>query len=111
MTSLRDVIAEALNSAHEDPGEEFESLRKSYRHDGHRFNGACYVCRGDVGVLADRIPGRVGLQPLATADPDRQVGGDRLLLPGGHFHPKWEHPGWGSRGPLSALGCKPRADA
>jgi hypothetical protein len=55
MTSLKDVIAEALNSAHEDPGEEFESLRKSYRHDGHKFNGACFVCRGDVPELAERI--------------------------------------------------------
>lgn len=53
--SLFDVIAEALNSAHEDPGDEFASLRESYRHDGHRFNGACYVCRGDVGELAERV--------------------------------------------------------
>lgn len=55
MTSIKDVITEALNSAHEDPGDEFESLRKSYRHDGHRFNGACFVCRGDVPELAERI--------------------------------------------------------
>jgi hypothetical protein len=55
MTSLKDVIAEALNSAHEDPGDEFDSLRKSYRHDGHKFNGACFVCRGDVAELAERI--------------------------------------------------------
>ena len=59
MKSLRDEIAEVLNTAHEAPHEDHPALVKAYRHDGHDYHGACYVCRGDVNELADRVRDRL----------------------------------------------------
>lgn len=54
MTSLTDVIAEALNSAYPESNDDGD-LRKWNRHDGHKYYAACYVCRGDVPELARRV--------------------------------------------------------
>lgn len=56
--SLRDVIAEALNTAIEprdDDAEREPVIRDAARHDRHRYHGRCYVCRGDVTAMADAV--------------------------------------------------------
>lgn len=50
--ALRERITEAFNTAYEPLGEGGD---KSFRHDGHQFFGACFVCRGDVPQLVDRV--------------------------------------------------------
>lgn len=62
----RTQIVEALNSAYVDPGDEYASLRETSRHDGHQFCASCYVCRGDVDKLADRIMSTVVIPLLST---------------------------------------------
>lgn len=62
----RAQIVEALNSAYIDPGDQFAQLRESSRHDGHQFSGGCYVCRGDVDKLADRVMSEVVVPLLST---------------------------------------------
>lgn len=59
-------VVEALNSAYIDPGDQYADLRATERHDGHQFSAACYVCRGDVDKLADRIMSQVVVPLLST---------------------------------------------
>lgn len=62
----RAKVVEALNTAYIDPGDQYAHLRTECRHDGHHFHGGCYVCRGDVDQLADRIMSEVVVPLLST---------------------------------------------
>lgn len=62
----RAKVVEALNSAYIDPGDQYAQLRPESRHDGHHFSATCYLCRGDVDQLADRIMSQVVVPLLST---------------------------------------------
>jgi hypothetical protein len=60
---LRARIIEAFNTAYEPWPVEVAptpDIVKMSRHDGHGFQGACDVCRGDVDKLADAVVSAVG---------------------------------------------------
>lgn len=91
---LRARILDALNDApasfiRDDPeSAELHQKRPWRRHDQHRYDGSCALCRGEADTLADAVMAvldREFARPLLTLDPPSEMSGQDVAA----WHAAW----------------------